>query len=175
MLLIRYNLNCTIRENRAGQYRIYITAKSKDNLIAIVLPHMHETMLYKLNIRHNKNPHWKKIFIDNIITGENLHYESISAAGTAADVCNTTIKKYLISGELLKNTYYIKGGESSENILQISKKVANISIRVTNIHTGESIEYSSIYAASQKLNIKRPRLKRYLISGNVLDNKYIIK
>ena len=54
VLIIRYNLICTIRETNPGQYRIYITQKSMDNLIAIVLPYMQETMLYKLNIHHKK-------------------------------------------------------------------------------------------------------------------------
>ena len=146
------------------------------NLIAIVLPYMHDTMLYKLNILDsNKKPVGTKILIDNIITGDNLHYKTISDAAKAIDVSRKTIKKFLLSGELLKNTYFIKGEESSENIIQTSKKLDNIPIIVTNINTGENIEYSSMYAASKNLNINSPRLKRYLISGKCLDNKYTIK
>lgn len=62
VLIIRYNLICTIWETNIGQYRIYITQKSMDNLRAIILPHMQETMLYKLNIHHKKKISWDKNF-----------------------------------------------------------------------------------------------------------------
>ena len=50
VLIIRYNLICTLREVNPGQYRIYISAKSMDKLISIVLPYMDDSMLYKLNL-----------------------------------------------------------------------------------------------------------------------------
>jgi len=54
VLIIRYNLKCTINinKNKPGQYRIYISTKSMNNLVSIVKPHMMPSMLYKLNI-HN--------------------------------------------------------------------------------------------------------------------------
>ena len=122
VLIIRYNLICTIWEPNKGQFRIYIAQKSMDNLREIVLPYIHDTMLYKLNIDHNKKPIGRlhtKIFIDNITTGDNFHYESISAAAKAIDVSLITIKKYLISGELLKNTYYIKGEKKGKHYTNI--------------------------------------------------------
>lgn len=102
VLIIRYNLICTIRETNLGQYRIYITQKSMDNLRAIILPYMQETMLYKLNIHHKKKSVWTKIFINNTITGENLHYESISSAAKAIDVSRITIKKISYIKKVIK-------------------------------------------------------------------------
>lgn len=48
VLVIRYELSCTIRLKRTNQYRIYITSKSMPKLRTIVLPYMHSSMLYKL-------------------------------------------------------------------------------------------------------------------------------
>lgn len=55
VLIIRYNLICTLRENRPGQYRIYISHKSMSNLRGIVLPYFDDSMLYKLNNTMLKN------------------------------------------------------------------------------------------------------------------------
>jgi len=54
VLILRYDLICTIRTNKIGQYRIYISAKSMDKLISILLPYMDNSMLYKLNLVYNK-------------------------------------------------------------------------------------------------------------------------
>ena len=54
VLIVRYDLICTIRTNKLGQYRIYISAKSMDKLISIVLPYMDDSMLYKLKLVSNK-------------------------------------------------------------------------------------------------------------------------
>lgn len=48
VLIIRYQLNCTIRLKRENQYRIYITSKSLTKLRTIVYPYMHLSMMYKL-------------------------------------------------------------------------------------------------------------------------------
>jgi hypothetical protein len=49
VLIIRYNLICTLIETNPGQYRIYIWQRSMGDLIRIVLPHFNKSMLYKLN------------------------------------------------------------------------------------------------------------------------------
>jgi len=49
VLIVRYNFTCTIRINKPGQYRIYISNKSMDSLRKIVLPYMDDSMLYKVN------------------------------------------------------------------------------------------------------------------------------
>lgn len=50
VLIIRYGLICTLQKKREGQYRIYISSKSMPLLRSITTPHMHPSMLYKLNI-----------------------------------------------------------------------------------------------------------------------------
>ena len=49
VLIIKYNLICTIRENKPNQYRIYISSKSMINLSKIVSPYIDSSMLYKIN------------------------------------------------------------------------------------------------------------------------------
>jgi hypothetical protein len=46
--IIRYQLNCTLRTKRPGQYRLYISSKSMPILRSIVSPYFHTSMLYKL-------------------------------------------------------------------------------------------------------------------------------
>ena len=45
----RYKIRCTIHKIN-GRYRIYILAKSVQVVVDLILPYMHETMLYKLGI-----------------------------------------------------------------------------------------------------------------------------
>jgi len=49
VLIIRYELVCTLHKKRENQYRIYISSKSIPRLQRIVGPYMHESMLYKLS------------------------------------------------------------------------------------------------------------------------------
>ena len=48
VLIIKYELICTVRLKRKDQYRIYITYKSMSKLRSIIEPHMHQSMLYKI-------------------------------------------------------------------------------------------------------------------------------
>lgn len=48
VLVIRYRLDCTIRNHTCNTYRIYIKQRSMSLLSTIVRPHMHSSMLYKL-------------------------------------------------------------------------------------------------------------------------------
>ena len=50
VLIIRYNLNCSLHIRKKDQYRIYISLKSMGLLGTIVHNHMEREMLYKLNI-----------------------------------------------------------------------------------------------------------------------------
>jgi hypothetical protein len=50
VLIIRYELICSIHRSRPGQYRIYISKKSMVNLSSIILPYMHSSMLYKIHL-----------------------------------------------------------------------------------------------------------------------------
>ena len=48
-LVNRYNIKCSI--HKAGRnYRIYILAKSVETVKNLILPFMHESMLYKLGV-----------------------------------------------------------------------------------------------------------------------------
>lgn len=49
VLIIRYELVCTLHKKKENQYRIYISSKSIPRLQRIVGPYMHESMLYKLS------------------------------------------------------------------------------------------------------------------------------
>lgn len=44
-----YNIKCSIHKSR-NNYRIYILAKSVDQIKNIILPFMHKTFLYKLGL-----------------------------------------------------------------------------------------------------------------------------
>ena len=50
VLIIRYELNCSLHKKRSGQYRIYISSKSMPLLRSIVSPYMHSSMLYKIGL-----------------------------------------------------------------------------------------------------------------------------
>jgi len=48
-LMNRYEIKCSIHKS-GGNFRIYILAKSVEIVKTLVLPYMHESMLYKLGI-----------------------------------------------------------------------------------------------------------------------------
>jgi hypothetical protein len=48
VLMIKFQLNLTLKEHKKGQYRIYIQADSMPQLRSIVFEHMDPSMLYKI-------------------------------------------------------------------------------------------------------------------------------
>jgi hypothetical protein len=54
ILLIKYDVNCTINYHKKIYPRIYIFKKDLDKVRKIVLPYMHKSMLYKLGIKKKK-------------------------------------------------------------------------------------------------------------------------
>jgi len=44
-----FDLNCTIHKTNEVQYRIYILKDSMEKFRALVTPHFHESMMYKLS------------------------------------------------------------------------------------------------------------------------------
>src|SRR2546421_46508 len=54
VLKIRYNIDCILRFNSPTQPRITIRAKSMEILRKIVIPYMHDSMLYKLGLKNHK-------------------------------------------------------------------------------------------------------------------------
>jgi hypothetical protein len=52
VLKIRYNIDCILRFHTPTQPRITIRAKSMEILRKLVMPYMHDSMLYKLGLNH---------------------------------------------------------------------------------------------------------------------------
>jgi hypothetical protein len=50
ILIIKYDLICSLREHRKNQFRIYISEKSMNKLRLLVKPYMIESMLYKIHL-----------------------------------------------------------------------------------------------------------------------------
>jgi len=59
VITIKYSLECTLREPKKDQYRIYIRKQSLSNLVAIVKPHMSTYFLYKLGLGQPKTKNLK--------------------------------------------------------------------------------------------------------------------
>jgi len=140
---------------------------------------LNEETRTKISTGRKNNPIGTKVLVNNIKTGEILQYQTISDAAKAIEVSRITVKNYLISGKLLKSTYYIVGEKNEiiqNNVKPSAQKwAAFIPVVVTNITTGEEIEYSSINAASKVLNTNGHKIKRYIISGKCFENVYLIK
>lgn len=50
VLIYKFELNCTLRQNKPGQYRIYILSSSMPNLKSIVSEYLHPSMWYKIHM-----------------------------------------------------------------------------------------------------------------------------
>jgi hypothetical protein len=50
ILIIKFDLKCTLREHRKNQFRIYISEQSMNKLRSLVKPYMIESMLYKIHL-----------------------------------------------------------------------------------------------------------------------------
>jgi hypothetical protein len=62
ILLIKYDVNCTINYHKKIYPRIYILKKDLDKVRKIVLPYMHKSMLYKLGIKKKRElTEWFKV------------------------------------------------------------------------------------------------------------------
>lgn len=85
-----------------------------------------------------------KVWVINIETKERIEYKSLTEAALAVGVkSNHTIKKYLLSGELLYGKYFIGvNGEIQlpDNYSRKSNNSAAMPIIVTNVNTGEKRE-----------------------------------
>ena len=53
VLILRYNLKCTLHVNKKNYNRIYISRKSLSDLIIIIKPYIVPSMYYKLSIINN--------------------------------------------------------------------------------------------------------------------------
>jgi len=120
-----------------------------------------------------------KVWVTNTETKESTQYASLVEAAKALGVkSHHTIKKYLESGELLLKKYFISvNGDMPlpQNNNRKSNNSVSIPITVTNVKTGETLDYISIYEAIRDLGISGPTLKSYLVSGKCLKDTYILK
>lgn len=119
-----------------------------------------------------------KVWVTNIETKEKIAYESLTEAALAVGVSHHTIRKYLFSGELIFDKYFIGENEEiqlSDSYSKKSSKSTAMAITVKNVNTGEKTEYISIYAASKELGISKPTLKKYLDKGECYKNIYEIR
>lgn len=55
VLIIKYNIYCTIRYYKPSMPRIYILKKYMPKLVLIVKPYMHSSMMYKLGYYKKEN------------------------------------------------------------------------------------------------------------------------
>ena len=55
VLIIKYNINCTILMNNNNKPRIYIKAESKNRLISLIKPYLVPSMYYKLGLTNNNS------------------------------------------------------------------------------------------------------------------------
>lgn len=91
VLVIRYRLECTLREHRKNQYRIYIRQNSMPSLLNIVSPFMHSSMLYKLKSSLSNPSNRKKIEVFDKDTNQTTSYDSINKAAIALNFNHTSI------------------------------------------------------------------------------------
>jgi hypothetical protein len=100
VLMIRYELECTIHKKRRNQkidYMIYIRERSMPLLRQIVTPHMHPSMMYKLGETKAKNSYSQGTAIEviDLETKETLAFSSIRKAAETLDLDSSNISRHL--------------------------------------------------------------------------------
>lgn len=106
VLIIRYNLECTIHYHTSTQPRIYIRQRSMSLLRDIVRSHMEKSMLYKIEGRLKIKPYKEaKIEVTNLESGEIIKFVTRKEAAKALNVSHTTIANYLKNKKPLLGKY----------------------------------------------------------------------
>jgi hypothetical protein len=96
VLIVRYNLDCTLHYHRPNQPRIYIRQRSMPTLRELVRPHMEKSMLYKIEARVKIKPVLEpKLVVTNMLSGEITKFVTIQDAAKALNVSHTLIGYYL--------------------------------------------------------------------------------
>jgi len=117
VLIIKYNINCTILMNNNNKPRIYIKAESKNRLISLIKPYLVPSMYYKLGLTNNNS-----VDTDGII--KSILEETFSILNLANE--NKINDNYLISiiiGSVLgsceiikvENNFYIVVNKNNSN------------------------------------------------------------
>jgi len=91
VLMIKYRLDCWLRNHTPTQPRIYISQSSMPLLRTIVFPYMHSSMLYKLKSSFSNPSNRNKIEVFDKDTNQTTYYNSISEAAIALNCNNTSI------------------------------------------------------------------------------------
>ena len=94
VLMIKYRLDCWLRNHTPTQPRIYISQSSMPSLLNIVSPFMHSSMLYKLKSALSSSSNRKKIEVFDKYTNQTTYYNSISEAARALNINHSVIVKY---------------------------------------------------------------------------------
>lgn len=114
------------------------------------------------------------VTVKNIYTGAILEYGTMTEAGSALGVTQPLIKKYLLTGDILKKTYYITSDAGRVENLAARSAVRKQPVLVKNIETGEIVEYASMTEAGRALDVPRYRIKSCLKGGVLLRNIFSI-
>ena len=94
VLMIKYRLDCWLRNHTPTQPRIYISQSSMPLLLNIVSPFMHPSMLYKLKSALSNPSNRQKIEVFDKDTNQTTYYDSINKAATALDINHARIVNY---------------------------------------------------------------------------------
>jgi group I intron endonuclease len=181
-LLKRKNIKYS-EETRAKHRAVWLGRKHSDatrekiSIAAFHRKHSQAT-LEKLKGRKITEEHRAKIGtsveVKNIKTGETVKYKTMTEAGQALSVTQPLIKKYLITGELLKKTYIITSNTVKTDQLSIGAAIRKLPVLVKNIETGKTVEYVTMTEAGKSLGTTRQTISSYVKSGKLLKNTYII-
>jgi hypothetical protein len=151
--------------------------REKISIAALNRKHSQAT-LEKLRGRKISDEHRAKVGtsveVKNIKTGETVKYRTMTEAGQALSVTQPLIKKYLITGELLKKTYIITSNTVKAEHCQIGSAVRKLPVLVKNIETGKTVEYATMTEAGKALGTTRQTISSYVKSGELLKKTYII-
>lgn len=176
---IKYSEETRAKHRAAGLNRKHSEAtREKIRIAALGRKHSQAT-LDKLRGRKFSDEHRSKlgtsVEVKNIKTGEIVKYLTMTEAGQALGVTQPLIKKYLISGELLKKTYIITSNTAKGDQLSVGKgAVRKLPVLVKNIETGDTVEYATMTDAGKALNVTRQLISSCVKSGRLLQNIYII-
>ena len=100
VLMIRYRLDCWLRNHSPTQPRIYINQSSMALLFNIVSPYMHPSMLYKLKSALSNTSNHKKIEVFDIKNNTTTSYNSINEAARALNINYISIVKYFSRNQI---------------------------------------------------------------------------
>ena len=94
VLIIRYELECTLRISKKNQYRIYIRQNSMASLVKVVSPYMHHSMLYKVKSWLNAQRNSHEIEVFDVKYNITTAYNSIGEGAKTLNIPKSAIVNY---------------------------------------------------------------------------------